>query len=256
MRFININHLPAISRQFGFIILLIFPVLIGSCKKEELPEGNPAIIQVFNALEDGQSIRANLSGSHPIKYLTALTLRVREYAKIYSVLPVQPVAFYATADTMPDDAPVWKGDVQLERGKIYTMFLVNGTKGGETVFFKQEFPAIPKDSVTFLGFANMSHGQSLSVNIKGQPHGSLISKLDFKEVSPYLQLPADKSVSNYVFELRDVTSGTLLTEFSANSINNYSFNNNWLHKTHIIVLTGKPGGTGVNKQAATDFPIL
>jgi hypothetical protein len=244
MRIYNINYL----------LLLLLTVVAGACSKQKTPEESPATIMLFNALEDGITIRANLSGQHPIQYNTALLLPPRNHTKIHSKQAVQPFAFYASADTMPKDEPVWSGDLTLQSGNIYSLFLYSGAQQAEALLLEEKLPGFSKDSVTYVRFANMSNGQPVSANIQGKPHGSLISQLDFKSVSAFIPLPADMSVSNYVFEIRDATTEALLAAYTANSIGDYSSINNFLHKPMTLVLTGKRGGTGENLPKLNFFP--
>ncbi|NML22392.1 hypothetical protein HHL16_16025 [Pseudoflavitalea sp. G-6-1-2] len=233
------------------MVCLLLTVITAGCSKSTLNEDNPATLVLFNALENGVSVRANLSGKHPITYLTALEIRPRNRALIYSKQANQPASFFSVPDTLPASIPVWSGDLKLEKGKTYSMFLVNGNKGAENVLMEENIPAPGKDSLTYLRFANMSSAQPVSINIKGNPLGSLVSQLNFKETSAMLQLPADRSVASYIFEVHDATTGNLLAAYTANNINVYTQSNPYLFKTWSLVFTGKPGATGANLQQLT-----
>lgn len=248
MKVIFIHHLK--HRQC-FILLLLAVVLMSACTKQKTPEGNPATIFLFNALENGTMVRANLSGSHPIKYITALPVSARSYSKVYSDLAVQPVAFFASADTMPADAPVWSGDLPLERGKIYSLFIVNGSNKGEHVFQEENVPGFKADSVTYMRFANMGNGPAISVNIKGQPNGSLVSGLNFKGISSYAEIPMNSTVNNITYQVRNAATGDLIAEHTTIDMNLYIDGNAFLHRAITLVLTGKPGGTGQDMQRLT-----
>lgn len=242
-----------ISNKVKCLAFMVLTATCGGCTKQKSPESNPSTIFVFNALEGGVSVRANLSGVHPVKYFTALHLLNRSRIALFSGQPVQPIAFYAQADTMPGDAPVWSDNLELERGKSYSLFLVTGDKGGEGIFMKDNIPAPQKDSVTYLRFANMSNGAAISVNIKGQPNGSLINSLNWKEVSPFLSIPINKSISSIVFEVRNAATGNLIAEHISNDVNVYQWTNSYLHVPWTLVLTGKPGGTGGDLQRLTQL---
>lgn len=237
-----------------FIALLLSVALMSACTKQKSPEGNPSTIIVFNALENGTIVRANLSGKHPVKYITALQIWARGQNRLYSDQTVQPVAFFASADTMPDDSPVWSGDLLLEKGNIYSLFIVNGDKGGEHVFQQEHIPGLKKDSVTYMRFANMSNGPAISVNIKGQPNGSFVSSLNFKGISSFAEIPLNKSLSSLTYEVRDAASGNLIAEYTTNDMNVYTYGNGFLHKAYTLVLTGKPGAAGQDLQRLT--PIV
>ena len=243
MRINNINYL----------LLLMLTIMAGACSKQKSPEESPATVMLFNALEDGITIRANLSGQHPIQYNTALLLPPRNHTRIHSKQAVQPFAFYASADTMPKDAPVWTGDLPLQRGNIYSLFIYGNQQQAETLLLEEKLQGFSKDSVTYLRFANMSNSQPVSVNIQGKPHGSLINQLNYKTASAFIPLPADKTVVEYVFEVRDAVTEELLVTYTASNVGDYSDLNNYLHRSLTLVLTGKRGGAGDNQLQLTGF---
>jgi hypothetical protein len=241
-------------KNIHYLLLLLSMIVAGACSKQKTPEESPATVMLFNALEDGLSVRANLSGQHPIQYITALTLPPRNHTKAHSKQTVQAFAFYASADTMPKDEPVWSGDLPLQRGNIYSLFLYNDQQQAATLWIEEKLPGFSKDSVIYIRFANLSNGQPVSVNLQGKPHGSLIGQLDFKALSAFIPLPADKSVTDYVFEVRDVATEELLAAYTAYGVGDYSGINNSLHRPWTLVLTGKRGGTGENLPQLTFFP--
>jgi hypothetical protein len=152
---------------------------------------------------------------------------------------------------MPADAPVWSGDLPLERGKIYSLFIVSGQNKGEHVFQEENVPGFKADSVVYMRFANMSNGPAISVNIKGQPNGSLVSSLNFKGISSYTEIPMNHTVSNITYQVRDAATGDLIAEHITNDMNLYASGNAFLHRAITLVLSGTPGGTGANQRQIT-----
>ncbi len=234
-------------KYFAALVFLAAASL--SCKKQKEPEGNPAVLQVFNALEDGVQLYANLSGTHPIPYSNALLIASKRSARMNLSGNIQPLAFYGGKDTLPESRPAWSRDLPLESGKLYSLFLFGEqAKPGHLLIENKYPPFRTDDSVTNVRFANMSNGQPVSVNLKGNPPGSLLGNLPFKEVSAFAALKADRSVSQYEFEFRDAATGALLGTFLAPSVNDYSLGPNlYLNMSWMLVLAGKPGGTGVNE---------
>jgi hypothetical protein len=230
-----------------FAVAAFLAIASLSCKKQQLYEGNPAVLQVFNALEDGTWLYANLTGTHPIRYANALLLANQRYGKMNINDVVQPLAFYTTTDTLPKDTPVWNTDLKLERGKMYSLFLFGEKTHAEHRLIENNYPRYrTDDSVTNVRFANMSNGQPVSINLKGNPAGSLVSSLPYKEVTAFIALKADKSVASYEFEFRDADTGALLGSSLASDVNNYLFGNIYLNRSWMLVLAGKPGGSTLN----------
>jgi hypothetical protein len=51
-----------LNRNINYLLILLLTIAAGACSKQKTPEEGPATVMLFNALEDGVSIRANLSG--------------------------------------------------------------------------------------------------------------------------------------------------------------------------------------------------
>lgn len=236
-----------------FAVLILLAAASLSCKKQQVYDSNPAVLQVVNALEDGVMLYANLSGTHPIQYDKALSIPNKQFTRMNIIGSVQPMAFYGSKDTLPESTAVWSRDLQLGSGKMHTLFLFGEQKTPGHLLIENNYPGFrTDDSVTNVRFANMSNGQPVSVNLKGKPAGSLPGNLAYKEISTFIALKADKSVDNYEFEFRDAATGTLLCTFLAPGVNNYSLGQNiYLNRSWMLVLVGKPGGTGVNALSIT-----
>lgn len=244
--FRNTNFRSRLLFVIPFFLLIIF----SACKKANLYDTNPATIQPFNLLDDGVVLRANLSGKHPIQYSTALPLYNKSFNQQYNLFVKsfpQKIDLYAQPDTMPHDRPVISADLQLETGKIYSMFIYGEKSAATYTVHEDQFPdIIGKDSVTLIRFANFSEGQPISVNIKGQAPGSYIQSLPFKSTTGFDALKVGPSIANYEFEIRDQASGNLITTFTtANSGSAYPV---WIYNPHTLVFTGRASGTGTNQQ--------
>lgn len=262
MSFTYCNHNRPAKVRNGALIVLSFIILataFSSCDKNE-QEGYPATLQVFNALDDGLALYTNLSGVHPIRYSASLQIRNKMYDQrnnlLYFNKPMQRVDFYSSKDTMPDDHPVLSVEADLQQSGIYSLFLFHEKSNAASVLAKESMPQINRrDSSTHLRFANFSETQSISVNIKGESEGSFVANLPFKSMSEFVELEANVSVQDYIFEIRDQATGNLLTSFTTTGVNpNNNFPgavNNWIFKSNTLVFTGKPGAVFPNNQTIT-----
>lgn len=239
------THTYIIRKYLVLIILLAATSL--SCKKQQVYEGNPAVLQVFNALEDGTWLYANLTGTHPILYANALNLPNQRFGRVNINEAVQPLAFYGAKDTLPEDKPVWSTELELGKGKLYSLFLFGDSKAPGHLLMENHYPAKrTDDSVTHVRFANMHNAQPVSINLKGKPAGSLMGSLAYKEVSGFTALPVNKSVPSYEFEFRDAATGALMGTFLAPFVNDYINTNVYLNASWMLVVLPKPGGSGTN----------
>ncbi|QEC44728.1 hypothetical protein [Pseudobacter ginsenosidimutans] len=241
-------------RTLLVLSLLGLSTVFSSCDKNE-QEGYPATMQVFNALDDGLALYTNLSGAHPIRYNASLQIRNKLYDQrnnlLYLDKPMQRVEFYSSKDTMPDDRPVLSVEADLQKSGIYSLFLFHEKSNAASLLVKDNVPPINRsDSSTHLRFANFSETQSISVNIKGAPNGSFVANLAYKSMSDFVELEANVSVQDYIFEIREQATGNLLGSFTTTGLNprnNFpGAVNNWIFKSNTLVFTGKPGAAFPN----------
>lgn len=254
-KYFDHNHTILVrNRNLMLLHFLLLLTVFPSCKKKAY-EGNPATIQVFNAMDNGLRLYANLSGVHPIQYKTSLLVGNKFYMLDNNLITTtsypQRIDFYSIPDTMPHDRPLLNVNAAINAGEIYSLFLYGDKSTPGYSLVKDNIPAINRqDSTTHLRFANFSEAQAISVNIQGQANGSFIQNLSFKSLSDFVELDADITVANYVFEIRNQATGALLatfTTFGLNPAGGYPGSvNNWIFKSNTIVFTGKPGSAFPN----------
>ncbi|QEC44648.1 hypothetical protein [Pseudobacter ginsenosidimutans] len=238
------------NRVLSAIPVFLLLTFFSACKKTKLYDVNPATIQPVNLLDDGVVLRANLSGKHPIRYGSALAMFNKSFDQrnIFVNSFPQRMDLYAQPDTMPHDRPVISVDLQLETGKIYSMFIYGEKATATFSILEDQYPAYREnDSLTFIRFANFSEGQPVSVNIKGMAPGSLIQSLPFKSVTDFALFKAAPGVADHEFEIREQASGNLITSFATVNIGNINLPL-WLGRPFTLILTGRASGTGTNQQ--------
>lgn len=251
--YINANCKKQLQQKTRFTItFLLIILLLNGCEKSDHPS-NPATIQLFNALDDGEGLFTNLSGQHPIQYNTSLRVGNKAYYLNSNLLTIeqfpQPLAFYTFTDTLPKDLPVLSLNLDLDKSGIYSMFIYGTKRAAGYLMNKDMIPAINRiDSTTHFRIVNLSEQQELSVNLKGQAHKSFINKIAFKELSPFIELPADKSVASFEFEFRDYATGDLISSFEGYNTFNSSASNLFYARSNSLVFVGKKNGTGTNQQ--------
>jgi hypothetical protein len=112
----------------------------------------------------------------------------------------------------------------LQSGRIYSLYLTGTVAQPDTVFMQEQLAAHSMaDSVAGVRFVNLSPGSNpVSVDIKGQANGSEVVSLAYKARTVFKTYKADHAVTSYIFEFRDASSGTLLTTYTLNGVNNAS----------------------------------
>jgi len=232
------------------IPLFILLTMSGACKKNKLYDVTPAVIQPINLLDDGVALRVNLSGQHPARFSTLLTLANKSSLKrnIFVTSFPQRIDLYSQPDTMPHDRPVISTDLQLETGKSYSMFIYGEKTTASYSLQEDQFPVIRwNDTLTYIRFANFSENQAISVNLKGQAPGSYIQALPFKSITSFSAMRITLPLVNLEFEVRDQVSGNLLSTYSVPKIST-DLLHMWVNKPSTFVFTGHASGTGTNQQ--------
>lgn len=234
-----------------YIVAIIFLSALGSCKKISF-EGSPGTLAVFNALDDQVNLYTNFSGTQNFRYSTANLIMNKQFNPAVYRIKInrnpQPLALYASTDTLPKDAPVLSLDLTLNDGDINSLFVYGTKEAAKHILLKESIPGVKvNDSLTWVRFINLSEYQHISLNIAGEVPGSLVEALPYEQNSGFIQLAADHTVNNYVFEARDTNTGELLFSYTTDKINDYNnIFQGWFNRPNTLVFAGKPGATGTN----------
>lgn len=237
---------------------LLLILVMNACSKKELNPGNPATIQVYNALNDGSAVYIDFSDKRPVVFRTNRLINNNGFIRFTLNASPQPVQVYRRPDTLAKDGPILTGNLEYENGSIYSLYIYGSKSTAKYIWRKDVIPPLGmSDSTTHIRFANFSEEQDISVNIKGQPTGSFIQQLPLRSFSDFVKLSANKSVAKYEFEIRDLTTGDLITTFVADKVNDFTLNignNAWYNKSNTLVLVGKQGGTGTVQPKVIAMP--
>ncbi|HVK49950.1 MAG TPA: hypothetical protein VM488_18930, partial [Pseudobacter sp.] len=108
------------NRMLIVLPFLLLMTIFSSCDKD-VKEGNPATVQVFNALDNDLRLYANLSGNHPVVYRTSLLLPNKFYDLRNNLLFIDQfplrIDLYALPDTLPKDRPLISISEDLKAGE-------------------------------------------------------------------------------------------------------------------------------------------
>lgn len=246
--FFGIQSMP------GILTLLI---LLSGCKKGYELIAPTASVRIVHVIPSLPFLYTSFQGANPLTfYANAAILsntNSNNSLNYFNRLPgVNELAFYRATDTANPKAPYYKLEVDLEPNKYYSLFITGTVNDPDTLFLKEHFKTI-KDSTTGIRFINLSPGSAdISVNVVGMANGSTVSGLAYKQASEFVSLPAHSEINNYIFEFRDLSSGTLLLSYTTSKINQYlpvgagAFKNLWLFRNTTLMVTGLPGGIGEN----------
>ncbi|QEC44635.1 hypothetical protein [Pseudobacter ginsenosidimutans] len=242
-------------------IIPLFCLLAGffSCKKNDFAGGNPSVLQVYNAMDDGLNLYINLSDKRPAQFATNGYLGNQGYSVqnntfTFSELSTK-VEFYSREDTFSHDKPLISTSLETIPGASYLMLLFGTKSDPDFTLVKDEFPSIiVSDSSVYIRFSNISEANPVSVNIKGQAPGSLVQQLPFRSTSEFKTIKVDRSLPDYEFEIRDQASGVLISSYTLTGINSdIIFSLNMIFQPYTLVLSGKAGASSPNEQKITEI---
>ena len=198
------------SRKF-YLLFLMPLILLVCCKKEINPIVQVASITVVNASPDNPQVVAVISdtlvpfyrNTAPIDYGSA-----QEYAYCAGKTPL---ILTSSADTVN---PFFRGDLDLKSGGTFSFFIAGELKDVDTLLLQDVLPT-HQDSSGGVRFINLStNSQPMSVNLAGNdPSQTEFSGLAYKQASSFKAYTSDLTTNSYTFEIRDQSSGNLLTTF-------------------------------------------
>jgi hypothetical protein len=232
----------------GMLFIALFEQ---SCTKQSSPSA-VASLNVINALPTSSPLIlvqgsvapfiGTFSGVGTLSYASSTVLTPARGSE--SVYALQKNVDTASADSK---APAYMLNTPLSftAGGLYSLFITGKDTTSPDFVFVQDQVSVRTDSTVGIRFADLSAGSgSVSVDIQGQPNGSEVPSLAYKEVTSFKSYHATTSVSSYVFEFRDGVSGNLLATYTLSGVNtnNPNITNTVLFRNLTIALIGQPAG--------------
>jgi hypothetical protein len=229
--------------QYVLIIVVLLTLNLSCSKSSYVVDAAPnSALTAVNAVIGSNPVIVNFTNNIPVQTYYSTTQRI-SYGSSYEYSIVSnstPVTVFQTTDTLH---PEFQGTLQFQPNLIYSLFLsgvYNSQNQPDTLLTVDNPPYYPaSDSMTGVRFVNLSPGSNpIAVNIKGNANGSEVSNLAYKAITSFKAYPATSKITQYIFEIRDATSGVLLTSYSYNKLARF--------KNVTVVLSGMNGGAGSN----------
>lgn len=255
-------HRSIILRTVGYLVGIAVIILPASCKKQKVVEPDFAVLQLFGAIEGDNPVVANFSGTDLRNYLGAYNINeVPKYEKSnrkYIYGTAQPFSLHIFPDTLPGHKPLFSTTLELEKGKTYSFFAGGPAHAMKTIFIREDsIPVFAKDdSSTAFRFVNFLSQTPLSINITGQPYGSLVSELPFGGITGFIRMPVPSMLTEISIEFRHaVTHELMLLLYDDDVQGMIAGRRDWLFKPRTIMLTGIPGVTFGNDRPLVENTI-
>lgn len=218
-------------------------LLLGTaCKKEQPAAIFPASLTLVNGLSDNTSYLTVYFGSTQPKYYARLMyIGSGSYFGYATGETNLPVTLFRNNDTLQPNKPFLKTSLPLEAGGIYTYFVYGSTSDVKQKTVKEQLPSRSlSDSVANLRVINLFDNRPIDVVELEPVEETLVANLAYEALSDFIKVPANLSVQNFRFEVRDHATGATLTTMS--DVNVYpgttTLNTGWLFKARTMVVTG------------------
>lgn len=231
-----------IIKHFALVILI---GTLNACAKSDTYPGTASLI-VTNAVAGNSSLMVDLnSKDNPVIGDAPVTISYNAFQEFgnYSGTQTFHLYQYDQSKNLPAYPALFSITLNLPAGNINSLFLAGTTDKTDTLFVKDapiHFQAA--DSSMGIRFVNLSPGSGpVSVNMSGVANGSEVASLPYKAITGFKKYPANFSVKSYVFEIRDVASGKLLSSCTINGINDPGttyYGNAWRNRNFTIVFDG------------------
>ncbi|PSL36109.1 uncharacterized protein DUF4397 [Chitinophaga ginsengisoli] len=113
---------------------------------------------------------------------------------------------------------IFNESVTPHPGDIYSLFITGAGDETSGLLVKENIQK-NVDSVTGVRFINLSpNAGAISVNIQGQPNGSGVATLGFKQITSFEPYPVSSPDQFYILEIRNADSGDLLSTYFLNQL--------------------------------------
>ncbi|MEI3800507.1 MULTISPECIES: hypothetical protein [unclassified Chitinophaga] len=232
-------------------VLLAGGLLIAgtSCKKESREEIFPASLTIVNGVNDNTSFLLAYFGNSQPKYYSRLSYIVSGSSFDYATDKMnQTVTLFRNYDTLQPNNPFLKTTLQLDPGGIYTHFVYGSPAKVQQKTVKEQLPSRSlTDSVVNLRIINLFDNRPIDVvQLKPVP-GTMVTNLDYEQLTGFIKVPVTASVDSFRFEVRDHATGVTLTTLSDVNITPGSPTPNtlWLFKARTMLVTGTWTTAGV-----------
>jgi len=191
------------KKKLFTVVTLLSAVLLNSCKKQEIESLPLASLMIVNVVNGGGNL---LLGTNVLPVYN-------NYFQAYS-MPTgsQRVKLLDTADM---DQVYYDQTVVLENGGLYSLFLTGNRTAVESVIVKEEnIPSHTTDAFGARVINLVDGGAPISLNLADSANGSFVPSLSYMAISNFKEVSSKTIEGDKTFEIRNASTGVLLTTFT------------------------------------------
>jgi hypothetical protein len=211
-----------ISTYVLILLIAVASFFSISCNKVNSPSPSAvASLNVVNVLPNGaplilvqgpiSSAVGQFSNIYPLSYATTAVFTPKSGSE--SFYAVQSNADTASVASKGPEY-MFNGVLNFKAAGLYSLFITGTDTTNPDFLFVQDALSVIKDSAVGIRFVNLSTGSNpMSVNLEGNSIGSEVSNLSYKGITSFKQYSNNSTTSDYLFVVRDATTGDSLTQF-------------------------------------------
>lgn len=241
-------------KKINLLVGIFCVVFLTNCKKAAFESQPVASLNVINAIIDGKVVRIN----------TALrdSAAIMNF-KLFGLNAAAGSSLRAYASSNPNN-PYFDQTVSIENGGIYSLFLTGSAIAPESLFIKDNIPALSADSAVMVRVVNLSPNLGpLTLTLASASGVNQFSGVAYKNITDFksfplkLVVPAGSStpvipVGSVSFQIRDdlnvIKATYTLPATGTVSIASSRF------KSITLIVKGMVGGTGTNNIGVFAMP--
>jgi hypothetical protein len=253
----------------GIQIVAVASLVVTACNKTtSLSSGNVAALNVVNALPTSVPLIAVSGTTGPVVF--NYIPQQPQYGNYQSMGSIGSIGYGTNAVLTPaagnnafylaqrnvDTLLNAKGGLSkvmfdsvlnLKGNTVYSLFITGKDTTMPDYLLVQDSLVYhaATDSTTSIRFVNLAaNSLPVSINLEGSANGSEVQSLPYKGITNFKSYAATSAISNYLFVVRDATTGDSLTSYNLTGVGSVSNTvaNYVRFKNLTIALIGQPTG--------------
>ncbi|MGH2646378.1 MAG: DUF4397 domain-containing protein [Ginsengibacter sp.] len=193
---------------------VIISFIVASCSKESNHSFSTSSLTIVQAAMYVPSVAISFAETPGSFYQYQAPLSYGSWMEYGIPSGATPLVVVSAEDT---SHPLLDGTMDLKAGGIYSLYLTGNGAKADTIMKRD---TIPYYSSVLAGvrFINLSpDSQPVSINLEGNAITQTeFNNLTYRQITPFKAYDASVQFGTYTFEIRDASTGNLLTTFSWN----------------------------------------
>jgi hypothetical protein len=175
-------------------------------------------VNIINAVPNSTPLLASIGDSVDISvyFSTATQIPYGSYGEYSFKSGNEWSVIHQISDTV---GSFFQGDINFSADGVYSFFISGSAtqqSKPDTLLVRDSIPYHNLlDSTVEIRFVNLSQGsKSISIDLLGSSPGSVVSAINYRDITQFKAFPATSVISQYTFEFRDSYSDSILMTYN------------------------------------------